>query len=58
MMNLERILESMEPAEALAALKPQLKKILSDLDEDAMVEFVTGLMEQADGDKLTSMVHL
>lgn len=57
-MDLEQILDSMEPAEALAALKPQLKKILSHLDEDATVEFVTGLMEQAEGDKLSSMVHL
>jgi len=57
-MDLEQILDSMEPAEALAALKPLLKKILSHLDEESVVNFVTGLMEQADGDKLSSMVHL
>jgi hypothetical protein len=57
-MELAQILDSMEPAEALAALKPQLRKILSSLDEETVVEFVTGLMEQKDGDKLSSMVHL
>ena len=58
MMDLEKILDSMEPAEALAALKPILKKTLSHLDEEAVVDFVTGLMKQADGDKLSSMVNL
>lgn len=58
MMELEQILDSMEPAEALTALKPQLRKILSSLDEEAVVAFVTGLMEQEDGDKVSSMVHL
>lgn len=58
MMELAQILDSMEPAEALAALKPQLRKILSSLDEEAVVEFVTGLMGHEDGDKLSSMVHL
>lgn len=57
-MELARILDSMEPAEALAALQPQLRKILSSLDQEAVVAFVTGLMARENGDKLSSMVHL
>ena len=58
MKELQHILDPMEPTEALAALSPHLKKILSQLDEEAMVQFVTGLMEEADADKLSSMVNL
>jgi hypothetical protein len=56
--KLEDILNSMEPGVALAALTPQLRKILSHLDEDARVGFVTGLLEEAGRDKVSSMVHL
>jgi hypothetical protein len=58
MKKLEEILNSMEPGEALAALTPQLRKILSHLDEDARVGFVTGLIDEAGRDKVSSMVHL
>ncbi len=58
MKALQDILDAMEPGEALATLAPHLKKNLSHLDEEAVVDFVTGLMTQADGDKLSSMVNL
>jgi hypothetical protein len=58
MKELEDILNSMEPGEALAALTPQLRKVLSHLDEEARVGFVTGLIDEAGGDKVSSMVHL
>jgi uncharacterized tellurite resistance protein B-like protein len=58
MKDLQQLLETMEPAEALAALTPQLKKILAHLDEDARVGFVTGLIEGPGGDKVASMVNL
>ncbi len=58
MKELQQILETMEPAEALAALAPQLKKILAHLDEDARVSFVTDLIDEAGGDKISSMVDL
>jgi len=56
--KLPEILERWEPAEVLAALTPALKKILAHLDEEARVKFVTGLIEEPGGDKLTSMVNL
>ncbi len=58
MKELQQILETMEPAEALAALAPQLKKILAHLDEDARIGFVTDLIDEAGGDKISSMVDL
>jgi hypothetical protein len=58
MKELQQILDTMEPGEALAALTPQLKKILAHLDEATVVGFVTGLMNGPDGDKVSSMVNL
>lgn len=58
MKELQDILDAMEPTEALAALAPQLRKFLSHLDEEARVAFVTGLIDEAGGDKVSSMVHL
>jgi hypothetical protein len=58
MKELQQILDAMEPGEALAALTPQLRKILAHLDEEAQVGFVTGLLDGSDGDKVSSMVNL
>lgn len=58
MKALQHILDAMEPAEALAVLTPQLKKILSHLDEETRVDFVSGLMDGPGGDKISSMVNL
>lgn len=58
MKELQNILDSLEPGEALAALAPRLREILAHLDEEARVGFVTGLIEEAGGDKVSSMVHL
>ncbi len=58
MKELKIILETMDPAEALAALTPQLKKILSCLDQETMINFVSGLIDGPDGDKVSSMVNL
>jgi hypothetical protein len=58
MKELQGILNAMEPAEALSALTPQLRKILSHLDEEARVGFVASLINETAGDKLSSMVHL
>jgi hypothetical protein len=58
MKELKIILETMDPAEALAALTPQLKKILSCLDQETMINFVSGLIDGPSGDKVSSMVNL
>jgi hypothetical protein len=58
MKELKEIIETMDPAEALAALTPQLKKILSCLDQETMINFVSGLIDGPSGDKVSSMVNL
>jgi hypothetical protein len=56
--EIQEILETMEPAEALAALASQLKRILSCLDQEAKTGFITELMDGPGGDKISSMVNL
>lgn len=58
MKELQKILDTMEPAEALKALTTQLKKILSCLDQEALISFVTDLINGPGGDKISSMVNL
>jgi hypothetical protein len=58
MKELQEILETMEPSEALTALTPQLRKIISSLDQDAIIAFVTDLIDGPGGDKVSSMVNL
>lgn len=58
MKELQNILDSMDPAEALAALTPQLKKLFSCLDQETMINFVSGLIGGPGGDKVSSMVNL
>lgn len=58
MKELQEILSRMEPAAALLALAPALKNILAHLAEEDRVKFVTDMIDDPDGDKLSSMVHL
>jgi hypothetical protein len=58
MKELQEILHSLEPGEALAALAPELQKILAHLDEEARVGFVVGMLGGAEGDKISSLVDL
>jgi hypothetical protein len=58
MNKLQDILDDMEPGEALAALTPELRKILAHLDEEARVGFVIEMLGGAEGDKLSSLVDL
>ena len=58
MKELQDILSRMEPAAAVAALSPALKNILAHLGEEDRVKFVTDMIDDPYGDKLSSMVHL
>lgn len=58
MKELQEIMESMEPTEALALLAPELKKLLSHLTEEARVDFVIETLGGAAGDKIGSLVDL
>jgi len=58
MKELQEILSRLEPAAALSALAPALKNILAHLAEEERVRFITDMIDDPDGDKLSSMVHL
>lgn len=58
MQELQEILKGMEPAAAVSALAPTLKSILGHLDEEERVKFIKDMIDDQDGDKLSSMVHL
>ena len=58
MKELQQIIDRMEPEEALLELVPSVKKLLSHLNEEAKVRFVTELIGGENNDKITSMVNL
>ncbi|MFA7382089.1 MAG: hypothetical protein WC001_01420 [Desulfurivibrionaceae bacterium] len=58
MKELQEILGRLEPAVALSALAPALKNILTHLAEEDRIKFITEMIDDPDGDKLSSMVHL
>ena len=58
MKDIQQLLESMEPAEALAKLTPAIKNILAHLDEEARVGFVKDMIGDSGADKIASMVNL
>lgn len=58
MKELQDILGRLEPAAALSSLAPALKNILAHLAEEDRIKFITEMIDDPDGDKLSSMVHL
>lgn len=58
MRELQEMLNSLEPAEALAAVAPELKKLLAHLDEEARAGFVIEMLGGGAGDKIGSLVDL
>ncbi len=58
MKDLQAMLDSMEPADALARLLPLMQSLLSHLDEEARVQQVLRLLGNANDDEVGSMVNL
>ena len=58
MKEIEKILDRMEPGEALDQLAPALGKLLAHLDEEARVRYVARLVGENSEDKIASMVNL
>ena len=56
--ELQRIIEALDPEEALAALAAAVKKLFPVLGEEARLKFMVNLVGAAGGDKVSSMVHL
>ncbi len=58
MEEIQKIIESMDPEDALAELSKVLKVLFSNLDEEARSQFLWELMGESKGDKVSSLVHL
>jgi len=58
MKELHDIFMRLEPADILAALVPELKNVMTHLDDEAKADFVIELLGGAEGDKLSSLVDL
>ncbi len=56
--ELFEIIFRMAPEEALSKITPVLERLLADLDKDAREHFLMNLVGQAEGDKVSSLVHL
>lgn len=56
--EISKILGSMEPRAALAAMAAALKRLFADLDDEARAGFLMDLLGEAEGDKVSSLVHL
>lgn len=58
MKELRQILDTLEPAAALAALLPELKTIMAHVGGEARRRFVAEVIGGSEGDKVSSMVDL
>jgi hypothetical protein len=58
MNELFEIISRTDPEKALAEITQILGRLLADLDNDARERFLMNLIGQAEGDKVSSLVHL
>ena len=56
--TLHQLVDSMSPAEALAQMGDEIRRLFSHLREDARIDFLKGLMQGSPQDKESSLVHL
>ena len=56
--ELYEIISRMAPEEALSEITTVVGRLLTDLEEDARERFLMNLINQSEGDKVSSMVHL
>lgn len=56
--KLQQVIDGMDPPAALAALTTVVQKVLSNLGEEARLQFVVNLVGDAGADKVGSLVHL
>jgi uncharacterized membrane protein len=56
--KLFELISHMAPEEALSEITRVLERLLRDLDSDERERFMMNLIEQAEGDKISGMVHL
>lgn len=56
--RLQRLIESMEPQEAMQAIAQVVRNLLSVLGEEAWRDFVVTLVGETAADRTAGMVHL
>jgi hypothetical protein len=56
--DLFEIISRMAPEEALSKITQVMERLMADLDHDARDRFLTSLIGQFEGDKVSSLVHL
>lgn len=58
MVELEEVIARMEPEQALAAIAEVANSLLSQISDEARLNFVVSLVGNAGADKVSSMVNL
>ncbi len=58
MTEIEKLIDSMEPEDALAAMAAVANKLLSHASDEARLDFVVSLIGDTGVDKISSMVNL
>lgn len=58
MKEIQKLIDGMDPREAVAELAGALKTLFPLLDEEDRANFVMNLVGGPGGDKISSMVHL
>lgn len=56
--GIEKHIDSMEPEDALAAIATAANKLLSQISDEARLDFVVSLIGDSGVDKISSMVNL
>lgn len=56
--DLFETISRMAPEEALSKITAVAQRLMANLDNDARERFLTNLIGQSEGDKVSSLVHL
>jgi len=56
--DLFETISRMAPEEALSKITAVVQRLMADLDNDARERFLTNLIGQSEGDKVSGLVHL
>ena len=58
MTEIEKLIDRMEPEDALTAIAAVANKLLSQISDEARLDFVVSLIGESGADKISSMVNL
>lgn len=58
MTTIKEIFQTLEPLDALEAITPLLKEVFGQVGEEVRLQFLMGLVDESNPDKVSSLVHL